>query len=104
MRWQGMLILFLSIALPSFAGETGGNADRRELAASGLFQRWDADTNGVLHAKEFRAGSSLYREWDVDGNMQLTEDEFYRSAFQYLDKNEDGVLSDDELKVVDGWR
>lgn len=104
MRCQGMLILLLLIALPAFAGETDDQTDQRQLAASGLFQRWDADTDGVLHAKEFRAGSSLYSDWDVDGNMQLTEDEFYRGAFHYLDKDEDGVLGDKEMKVIDDWR
>jgi hypothetical protein len=108
----GVFVLLMSIA-PTIAAEfSSARMDRdgdgyvagRELAASGLFQQWDADGDGILHAKEFRAGASLYDDWDSDGNMRLTEDEFYRGAFRHLDRDGDGRLSREERRAVDDWR
>jgi hypothetical protein len=102
--WAGLAVAGEELS-PSQADRDGdGHTSSRELVATGLFQRWDADGNGRLHAKEFRAAPSLFSDWDIDGNMQLSEDEFYHAAFRHLDRDGDRRLSPEELESLKRWR
>ena len=102
-------------------GDGEVSADEFVLTASHrvdrIMEHMDSDENGVISAEEFAESRSRRRprggtppafgDLDVDGDGQLTEDELLahhaervEKTFSRLDKNEDGVLTSNEMRKL----
>lgn len=76
----------LALAVPTLAAEVFGD--------------WDANSDGIIDAKEWGTGfdeNRVYGSWDAKGDGNLTEAEFREGAFGLYDDNDDGRLDGSEF-------
>jgi len=92
-----------------------GQVTRDELdrGLHALFAKYDTDRDGVLSPVETRAlndalpkeipGSSPVFDWNADGHVDFKEfSNQWISLFDRLDKNGDGVVTEEEMKTREG--
>ena len=105
------LALLLAVATSGCATGFGGNDEPG--AELSLYDRWDADQDGVLDEDEFDMGTDEwlgdsdigdFAAWDADRDRLLSEEEVYGGAYNVWDVDRDGLLSQDEFGAgTDAW-
>lgn len=128
-RWlktlSGTVVAASLLALPAAAAEFGewntdGDAGltRNEFdtrfGGLGVYNKWDADRNGIISQSEWQAGignrgadlntrfgvapdGDLYTQWNTDGADGLTEQEFNTGIYGGYDRNRNNVIEEPEF-------
>jgi len=63
------------------------------------YDSWDANQNSGIDDQEFEQAfttSPYYDDWNQDDNREVSQEEFSQGFFNVIDKNDDGLLSNEE--------
>ena len=93
--------LFLSIPLLLLI-TTGASADASQMLPETAehFTIADANADDGLDAEEFKAFVELEAEDDIGASRRIQSMQIYDRAFRRMDRNEDGMLSRDEIGLA----
>ena len=93
--------LFLSIPLLIFM-TAGASADASQMLPETAehFTLADANADDGLDAEEFKAFVELEAEDDIGASRRIQSMQIYDRAFRRMDRNEDGILSRDEIGLA----
>ena len=93
--------LFLSIPLLIFM-TAGASADASQMLPETAehFTLADANADDGLDAEEFKAFVELEAEDDIGASRRIQSMQIYDRAFRRMDRNEDGMLSREEIGLA----
>ena len=93
--------LFLSIPLLLLM-TTGASADATQMLPETAehFTLADANADDGLDTEEFKAFVELEAEDDIGASRRIQSMQIYDRAFRRMDRNEDGILSRDEIGLA----